>query len=137
MVLHKLWLRAGLVVVVQPAAVVVLFKRMTAAATEKNVSDIPSADSLGTGVVILNIFGWLSGKFSFVPELVILSDILFFASYLTVFPMVRMQRLADAYNRTIDPSYKPVEKFYGWDIALLVLGIIITFLSFVGIFFPE
>lgn len=114
-----------------------LFKVIAEKAAAKGFAGSPNVSTLACTYLALVICGSLSGRLDQFTGMSLLSNVLWFASFLTVMPLVEMQKAVNAHNHAIDPGYMPVGRFSAWDIAFVVIGGAFMLLSLAGLFLPT
>ncbi|OGG44153.1 hypothetical protein A2841_00405 [Candidatus Kaiserbacteria bacterium RIFCSPHIGHO2_01_FULL_48_10] len=107
-----------------------LFCRITASAIQRGFDKKISAGSLAVLYIVFNFIGQVSsrgddGNFIF--------DILFLISFLSIFPLIEIQKAINYNNVHMDNSYEPLDTFSGLEIFFVLLGGILWALYFLGI----
>ncbi len=88
--------------------------------------------------IALTFIGSISARMqSTTPATKGIANLLWLISFLSVVSIVKMQSICNRYNKHIDSSYVPQKKFFVWDIVLMLVGLALIVLSFIGIFYPS
>lgn len=109
-----------------------LFKIIILSIKRKNPEIRCSAGILATLWIFSCLFGYASSKYEHWS-----AQVLFGISFLSLVPLVILQKKINIYNASIDQQYKINQKFTGWSIALVIIGGLAFILSLFGIFMPS
>ena len=87
---------------------------------------------LATVYILLNFCGYASAKYNHWA-----ATLLWIISFFSLVPLVILQKAINAYNSSIDPSYKINTKFTKGSIVLVAVGGLIVILALFGVLLHE
>lgn len=109
-----------------------LFKIIILSIKRKNPEIGCSAGILATMWIFFCLCGYVSSKYEHWS-----AQVLFGISFLSLVPIVILQKKINIYNASIDQQYKINQKFTGGSIALVTIGGLVLILYLFGIFMPS